>query len=373
MNDQAASKPPTEPGTRARPSTYRPPRHPMIEMLLARLREFYRTPSAVFWVYVFPLIMTMALGTAFRNRSIEQIRVDIQAGPRSEALAKALATDPRLVANVLPESDCRNRLRTGKTDLVVVPEDARDDKPNSFQYHYDPTKPGSLLARNTVDDTLQRASGRQDVVAFSDHEMNDPGGRYIDFLVPGLLGMGIMGGGLWGVGFATVDMRIRKLLKRFLATPMKRHHFLAAIMASRLLFSIPEIVVLLVFSRLAFGVVNHGSYLVVAFLIVLGAVEFAGIGLLVASRAQTLETVSGLMNLVMLPMWMASGIFFSPDRFPAAVQPLIRILPLTPLNRALRSVMLEGAPLASLVPDLTIMAAWGAVTFVIALRIFRWN
>ena len=146
--------------------------------------------------------------------------------------------------------------------------------------------------------------------------MTDPGGRYIDFLVPGLLGMSLMGGGMWGVGFVTVDMRIRKLLKRLLATPMRKSEFLAGIMLSRLLFMVPEVLVLLVFARLAFGVRNQGSVLSLLVLIVLGAFSFAGIGLLVASRAKTVEAVSGLMNLVMLPMWMLSGIFFSPERFP---------------------------------------------------------
>ena len=185
--------------------------------------------------------------------------------------------------------------------------------------------------------------------------------------------MGLMGGGLWGVGFAIVDLRIRKLLKRFLATPMKKTDFLASVMISRLVFTIPEIIFLLLMARLLFGVVAHGSYVSVVALILLGACEFAGIGLLVASRARTLETVSGLMNFVSLPMWVASGIFFSPDRFPEAAQPAIKLLPLTPLIAALRKVMLEGAGLATLWPELAIMAVWTVVTFFLALLWFRWN
>jgi ABC-type multidrug transport system permease subunit len=185
--------------------------------------------------------------------------------------------------------------------------------------------------------------------------------------------MSLMGGGLWGVGFVTVDMRIRKLLKRFLATPMKKSQFLAAVMISRLLFMVPEVIIILVFARLAFNVVNHGSELSVVVLILLGAFTFSGLGLLVASRAKTLEAVSGLMNLVMLPMWILSGIFFSSDRFPEAFQPVVKALPLTPLIDALRAVMLEGASLASQLPQIAIMAAWGVTTFVLALRLFRWQ
>ena len=233
-------------------------------------------------------------------------------------------------------------------------------------------RPESVLARNTADDALERAAGRKDLAAVTDQPMNEPGSRYIDFLVPGLLGMGLMGGGLWGVGFVTVDMRIRKLLKRFLATPMKKSDFLAGIMISRLMFMIPEVLVLLIFAWLVFGVVIHGSLLLVIGLILLGAVMFAGIGLLVASRARTLETVSGLMNLVMLPMWVLSGIFFSSERFPAVAQPFIKALPLTPLIDGLRAVMLEGASLAAIGPQVAILAAWAIVTFILALRWFRW-
>jgi ABC transporter DrrB family efflux protein len=185
--------------------------------------------------------------------------------------------------------------------------------------------------------------------------------------------MGLMGGGLWGVGFVTVDLRIRKLLKRFLATPMRKVDFLAALMISRLLFMVPEVLTLLLFARWAFGVRIAGSLGAVLVLILLGAFAFAGIGLLVASRARTMEAVSGLMNLVMLPMWVLSGIFFSSDRFPEQMQWFIKVLPLTPLIDALRAVMLEGASLASQWSQVGILAGWGVVTFALALKLFRWS
>jgi ABC-2 type transport system permease protein len=240
-------------------------------------------------------------------------------------------------------------------------------------YLFDPTRSESLLARSKVDDTLERAAGRKDLLATEDQEMKEPGGRYIDFLIPGLIGMNVMGGGLFGVGFVTVDMRIRKLLKRFLATPMRKSDFLGAILLSRLLFLVPEMVVLLLFARAAFGVVIHGSLLAMTALILLGAFAFSGIGLLVASRARTMEAVSGLMNLIMVPMWLLSGIFFSSERFPEAVQPYIKALPLTPLIDALRGVSLEGASLASQWREVSILAAWAVGSFVLALRWFRWN
>ena len=341
---------------------------PLVQMIIARLRDFWREPAAVFWVYGFPLIMMVALGVAFRNRPDEMSTVVVQQGNDSEHITTTLSDSQRFVVTAAPADEALQALRTGRADLLVVGNYAKQ-----YGYHYDPTKPGGLLARNAVQDVLERAAGRQDVLTSVDHHLDEPGGRYIDFLVPGLIGMGLMGGGLWGVGFAIVDMRVRKLLKRFLATPMKRSHFLLSVMISRLIFLLPEVLFMVIISRILFGVVNQGSYGTIALFVVLGGFQFAGIGLLVACRARTLETVSGLMNLVMLPMWMASGIFFSADRFPSAIQPVLNVLPLKPLIDALRQTMLEGASISDLLPELSIMSVWTVVTFALALSWFRWE
>ncbi len=345
-------------------------RRPLVQIVLSRAREFYREPEAVFWVYGFPLLMVVALGIAFRNQPERPIAVDVVASAQGEVAQTALENNQRFQVRVADLAACRERLRLGKTDLVVI---SAAGEAQRYDYWFDPGRPESALARSAVDDALQRAAGRTDPVPTGDQQMTDPGGRYIDFLVPGLLGMSLMGGGLWGVGFVTVDMRIRKLLKRLLATPMRKSDFLAGIMLSRLLFMIPEVLVLLVFARLAFGVRNQGHTLSLLVLVLLGAFSFSGLGLLVASRAKTLEAVSGLMNLVMLPMWVLSGIFFSPERFPAAAQPFIRALPLTQLIDATRAVMLEGASLAAQAGNVVALAAWGLISFLLALKLFRWN
>ncbi len=347
---------------------------PLGQIILARVREFYREPEALFWVYGFPILLIVGLGIAFRNQPVEKITVDVVEGPDSARTIEALSANPKFTVSARTADEARLRLRTGAVALIINSDKAPSagDAPRMYDYTFDPSRPESILARNAVDDALQRAAGRKDVVLTQDHEFAEPGGRYIDFLVPGLLGMSLMGGGLWGVGFVTVDMRIRKLLKRFLATPMRRGDFLGGIMLSRLLFMVPEVLVLLVFARLAFGVRIYGNPLAVLFLILLGAATFAGLGLLVASRAKTLEAVSGLMNLVMLPMWMLSGIFFSSDRFPDAVQPAIKALPLTALIDALRAVMQEGASITTQLPEIGLLVAWSIVTFFLALRWFRW-
>jgi ABC-type multidrug transport system permease subunit len=354
---------------------------PLGQLVLARLREFLREPEAVFWVYGFPILMTVGLGIAFKNRPIEEISAVIVEGPAAEATRDALSsskTSERFDVEIVRADEARRRLRTGRTDLVVDagkndPSQSDASKKPRYVYEFDPTRAASVLARKAVDDQLQRAAGRQNAAETELVAVNEPGGRYIDFLVPGLLGMSLMGGGLWGVGFVTVDMRVRKLLKRFLATPMKKTDFLMGIMISRMLFMVPEVLALLVFARYAFGVVNHGSTLAVTFLILLGAVTFSGIGLFAASRAKTIEAVSGIMNLVMVPMWIFSGIFFSSERFPDAVQPFIKALPLTPLISSLRAVMLEGMSLRQLLTPIAIMTAWSVISFALALRWFRWR
>jgi ABC-2 type transport system permease protein len=340
--------------------------HPLKELSLARLREFLREPEAVFWTYGFPLLLAVGLGVAFRNRPVEKVYVDIVQDEQAAGISDVLQKDPEMVVGIHSEQECRDHLRLGKSSIVVVPGKV-------ITYMFDPSRPESELARQRVNDVLQRAAGRKDPLKCREQLVTEPGARYIDFLVPGLLGMNLMGGGLWGVGFVIVDMRVKKLLKRLVATPMKRTDFLWSIIGGRLVFMLPELVVILGAGVLFFGVAVRGNVFAILVLCLIGAISFAGLGLLVACRAQRIETVSGLMNLIMLPMWLLSGIFFSPDRFPDALQPLVQSLPLTQLNYALRAVILEGASLPSQFWRLLVVAAWGAIPFVLALRWFRWN
>jgi len=340
----------------------------MFQLALARMREFYREPEAVFWVFGFPIVLAFALGLAFRNTGPGELQVGVARGTGDSALAATLDASPRLAATVLDTATARLRLRTGRVALLVVPGGG-----DSLVYRFDSTRTDSRLARLEVDDVVQRARGRKDLAVARDDRVVAPGSRYIDFLIPGLLGMNLLGSGIWGVGFSVVQARQKKLLKRYMATPMRRSHYLLSFILSRLVFLILEVVALVGFGWLLFGVAVRGSFLTLAGITILGAFAFAGLGLLVASRARTIEGVSGLMNLVMLPMWILSGTFFSYARFPDAMIPFVKALPLTALNDALRAVMIDGAALTTLGGPLAIVVAWGAVSFVIALRIFRWR
>lgn len=349
--------------------------HSLRALYLSRLREFYRQPARIFWVYGFPIILAIGLGLAFRSRPPESIQLDLVESGGSSIEEKLRAYDaharqdgrPGLILKVGPAEEVNRRLLTGKTPLVVEAKGSR------VVYHFDPTRPEAVAARAAVDDVLQSAAGRVDPVATEDLKITEPGSRYIDFLIPGLIGLNTMGGGLWGIGFLLVNFRMAKLLKRFVATPMPRRNFLLALLGARLTFLLPDMTALLLVGTLLFGMPIRGSLLLLVVVDVLGALAFAGLGLLIGSRAQTTESASGLMNLVMMPMWLLSGVFFSSERFPAAVQPVIKLLPLTQLISALRMVILEGAGWFDVWPAMAILLVWAVVTFYLALRLFRWS
>ncbi len=346
---------------------------PLWQLILTRFREFYREPAALFWVYGFPLILAFALGMAFRERPVAEsaiiIQLDAKLPKAAEKLRDQLSLDPSLKVELLGEAEARARLRSSKADLIVVPQTGT---PPGYEYLYDQTRAESVLARNAVDRALLQAAN-PGIPRAPERALSEPGGRYIDFLIPGLLGINLLGGGLFGVGFAVTDLRVRKLLKRFQATPMRRSDFMLSLMVSRLVFTLIDVTLLLGFSYLIFETRVRGNFVVFGCLVLLGAVCFAGIGLLIGSRAKTLETAAGLVNAVMLPMYVLSGVFFSAARFPDTVQPLIQILPLTALIDSLRAVMNEGASWEVLPYPLLVLGTWGILSYVVALRIFRWR
>ena len=346
--------------------TERLDRSPLWQLTLARLRLFFREPSTVFWSFAFPLLLTVALGIAFRNRPPEPVAAAVEAGPGAEGVREALARGEAVRVSVLAPDQARLALRVGRVAVVVVPG-------SPPELVFDPTRPESRLAHAVVDDLLERAAGRRDVVGPAERPVTEPGSRYVDFLVPGLVGVNVMSTGMWGIGYVIVEARSKKLLKRMVATPMRRADFLLSFVAVRMLFLALEVPLLYGFGVLAFGTPVRGSLVALAAMALLGALAFAGLGLLVASRARNTQTVSGLINVVMMPMFLVSGVFFSADRFPDSLQPLIRALPLTALNDGMRAVVNEGAGLAAVAPQAALLAAVAAVSFAAALRWFRWS
>jgi ABC-type multidrug transport system permease subunit len=336
----------------------------LVNLILLRFREFIREPEAIFWNLAFPILLTAGLGVAFRDQPADVFRV----AATTPQLAQALKQDKELAVEQLTPAAALTALRTGKVVLIAEPGEN-----GAVVFRYDDTNPVARNAHLVADRALQVAAGRTDPVAISNTAMREPGSRYIDFLVPGMVGMGLLNSGMWGLVFSIVDTRRRKLLKRLVATPMPRHYYLLSFLWWRLILLPLEVGIPIGFGVLMFGVPLRGSLLELLLLCLLGAFTFGSMGLLIASRAQTIEGASGIMNIVQLPMWIVSGVFFSADRFPAFAQPLIKILPLTAINDALRANMLQGASLTQLLPQLASLSVCLVVCFIAAVKIFRWR
>lgn len=344
----------------------------LLELTRVRVLVFWREPEAVFWVFAFPVILAMVLGLAFRETGVGDEPVAVVKGAESEDIVAALEAAEHIEVKLAESAvEADEWLRSGKVAALVSPGNGDGD--GGVVMRYDPSRPQGDLARLRIESAIQVHGGRTDPVTIARDEVEETGSRYIDWLIPGLIGMNLMGTGIWGIGFAIVDARQKKLLKRFLVTPMSRASYLFAFILSRLIFLVLEVVLLMLFATYALGVPVKGSLFAIGFLCLLGALSFTGLGLLIASRARTIEGVSGIMNFTMMPMWLCSGVFFSYERFPEVAHPFMEAIPLTALNNALRDVYLEGAGILDVLPEIGIQAAWGIATFILALKVFRWK
>src|SRR5271169_913597 len=327
----------------------------LFQLTVTRLKLTLREPEAIFWIFVFPILLAIGLGIAFRNRPADVLPV----GATTEQLTQALAEDKGLRATEMDESTGVHALAVGT--IVLLAEQRGDE----VVYRYDNTNPDARTARMISDRAIEVAAGQKDVLMATNELVHEKGSRYIDFVVPGLLGMNLMGSAMWGLGFSIVDSRQKKLLKRLVASPMPRWQYLMSFLLSRLLLLVIEVGVFLGFARLVFGVPFRGPIWQLVLVCVLASLSFSALGLLIASRAKTMEAASGLMNLIMLPMWILSGVFFSASRFPAVIQPVVRALPVTAAIDAMRGNMLQGIGLNHLMVPVGILMAWLVVPFAV--------
>jgi len=344
---------------------------PLFELIKARLREFYREPGIVFWVFVFPLLMAMGLGVAFRSKppALPKVAVVLldQDSAQATVWSNKLIVSSQIEAERKDAAQAQHALARSQVDLIVTLKDS------GATYSFDPKKETALPARLVVDQVLQKAAGRVDPVPTQDKSIIEPGSRYIDFLIPGLIGMNLLGSSMWGVGYNLVVARKRKLLRRYAVTPMRRPHFLLSYILSRSLFLTLELSVLVTFGVLVFDTTISGSVLAFILASAVGAAAFAGISLIIGGQLDNTETANGWMNFVQLPMYVLSGAFFPYEHFPKWMHPPIQCLPLTALNDALRAVYNEGANILAIAPQLGVLGAWGLLGFGVALRTFKWQ
>ncbi|AKQ68471.1 ABC-type multidrug transport system, permease component [Myxococcus hansupus] len=335
------------------------------QLMLMRLRMLLRQPEVLFWTFLFPLVTSVMLGLAFRNDTLGPVRVAVAEGPGAQALVEKLKDVPELSAGIESEAAARRRLARGQLALVLLP----GETPEAL---VDPSQQDGRTARLLVARALAAAPPDADA-SLKSTPVSEPGNRYIDFLIPGLLGLSLMSNSLWVVAGSLVSMRGGRLLKRLSATPMRRSHFFLSFMLARSVFALVEVLFFCAFARWLFGVPMFGSYATLTLVGLVGSLCFAALGVLVSIRARSEESMGGLVNLVSMPMMFLSGVFFASDNFPSWLQPVIALLPLTAVNDSLRAVMLDGAGLLSLATPMAVLAAWTVLPLVLALRLFRWT
>jgi len=328
--------------------------------------EFWRSPAAVFWTYGFPLMMALVLGFAFQPGAPTPVPVAIVQSPGASAVFASIEPSKRLAVELLPADQADQALARGRVALLIRVE---FDGP---VLRSDPTRPEAELARLLVERALHDAR-EGDTMAMAAEVEDRPGSRYIDFLIPGLIGLNLLGAGMYGVGFNLVQMRVQSLLRRIFVTPMRRSEFLAGYLLGRSILVLPEALAILLFGVLLWGVPFRGSYLAAGLAILIGGWTFTGIGVLCASRARSIETIGGLMNAVQLPMWILGGTFFANEALRGPVRWVAECMPLTHINRILRDVMLEPGTLADVWLPLTALTAAGLLCFGLAMRLFRWQ
>jgi ABC-2 type transport system permease protein len=335
----------------------------LFQLTVVRFREFLREPEAVFWILIFPTLLAAGLGIAFRNSPPHVLKI----GTVEPRLTSALASEKSLSVETLDHHSSERALQTGRIVLLAIPV------PGGVVYRYDDTNPEARVARLLAQRALWQSARVPNPIKESDELVRERGSRYIDFVVPGLLGMNLMGSAIWGLAFGIVDGRRKRLLRRQLASPMRRWQYLLSFLLSRVCLSLVEVSVFLAFAKFLLGVPIRGRLPELALLCLLASLASSALGLLIASRVGTIQGASGLTNLVMLPMWILSGVFFSADRFPNAVQPIIRALPLTAIIDALRANMLQGERLSEVLSQIGVITGWLIVSFFLALRLFRWQ
>jgi ABC-2 type transport system permease protein len=364
--------------------------HQLYRLIVAHIKEIVREPAVLFWGIGFPILMAWGLGIAFStkkemNREIaviyqnptvsiqKSVLADIiehypgkQKGDYLLPLRNEKTGDINLTFHECTLDEAHVLLKKGTISLIV---EVSQDK---IHYNFDPANAEAQLLYQLVKGVVY--NGPQYYASHQDEikPLTVSGTRYIDFLIPGLLAMGIMMSSSWGISYTLIERRSKKLLRRMVATPMKKSNLLIALITARFIMNVIEAVLLYLFAWLYFDIQIQGNPVALLALFIAGNMAFAGISVLISSHTANPEVGNGLINAVVTPMMVVSGIFFSYSHFPEWTIPVIRHLPLTMLADGVRSIFNEGAGLMEVWREVLILCTTGLVTFVIGLKVFKW-
>jgi len=369
------------------------------QLISALFREIIREPGVLFWGILFPILMSLGLGLAFtrktdviRKVAIINITESSTAGSENSVVAgflrkncetnvsiksdtwqwKYTIKDEKLGNSVflfykMKWDEAVKLLKRGTINVLVL------GKNDSVEYHFDPMNPDAQLTYLKLS-TIVGNGALQPVQTNSEIKpLTVTGTRYIDFLVPGLIAMGVMMSSMWGISYGIIEKRSKKLLRRLVATPMKKSHFLIALITVRIAMNFIESSVLFLFALFAFKMTIQGNISALILMFLAGNIAFAGIAVLVSSHTSNTEVGNGLINFVVFPMMVLSGIFFSYQNFPDWSLPVIKNLPLTMLTDGIRSIFNEGAGYHEVAIPILILLVIGALFFSVGLKIFKWH
>jgi len=331
----------------------------LLRLFVLHIKKFFRQPAILFWAVGFPVIMAWVLGAAFSKPDNPVVPVGILSSSHMP-----LSVLPNITWVPTTESTLRRDLRLGEFSLYVSLDDGR------LTAHYDPKNQAAKLAYLTLEKSLSDLQGGSGLTV---DPISRQGSRYIDFLLPGLAALSIMNSALWGLGWGTIEMRMKKMLRRMVATPMSKVAFLGSLIMARIVVGLFELLILFGFCKLYFNMSFIGSYTAFLMVFLAGNIAFCGFGILVASRTSSTTIANGLINMVTLPMMVLSGVFFSYRQFPEWAVSVIEYLPLTQLADAFRLLMNEPVGVAHVGFTVTLLLVTGIVTSAIGLKLFRWH
>jgi len=372
----------------------------MFQLISAHFKEIIRQPAVIFWGIIFPILMALGLGIAFTQQTDIVRHVAVINDTAGAATSK---TPPPLIrkflethAQKLPASGDQPQeykitltnkklgnttflfetttwhhaivlLKRGNLGIILSEKNGR------IEYHFDPLNTDAHFLYLKLSKIFGNNGAPMEENLKSVHPLTVRGTRYIDFLVPGLMAMGIMMSCMWGLSYGMIDKRSKKLLRRMVATPMRKSYFLISLMTVRIVMNLIESSLLFFFAWLAFHITIEGSIIGLFAIFLAGNIAFGGIAIFVSCRTSNTEIGNGLVNAVVMPMMVLSGVFFSYHNFPDWSIPVIQKLPLTLLADGLRSIFIEGAQMTEVMLPVALLLGIGIFFFSVGLKFFKWH
>jgi ABC-2 type transport system permease protein len=358
----------------------------LLQLYIASLKEFIREPMTLFWTMAFPILFILIFGLVFSDPDSPSYEIGLAVndeGPAGEALAEAFRSVPVFEITEGERDDLIEQLKNGDLRTVVVIPDGLSEAVQAgdtaqVETIYDPSNTTSAqivlaIIRQIVDSVdrgIQNAPVQLEVEA-TPITAEDAG--FIDFFLPGILGMSLMQTGLFGTAPVLVAMREQQILRRLGATPLPRSILLASQVMMRLTIGFAQMAVIIGIGILGFGMNIEQSPLLLIGFVVLGALAFVAMGYMIAGLAKTQDAVNGISSLLNFPMMFLSGIFFPIEVMPEWLRPVVSIIPLTYLGDALRQIIVGAPPAYPLLLDAGVLVGCMVVCGLMALRFFRWE